>query len=230
MVRKLPRLYSGVPAILRNCRSVLIIFLQPQLLCFFSTPPPPPSPDVLLRPSCPRAALNCATCPPELLSPLPRPRAGFPWPLHVALPPPEPPRVPPASPAPVRPCSTPLSFKTCTEASSRPRLPTRTLYFAGHPFPVAQLLAGAPLQPVLIVVSRLHHLPPAIQCSRSTIATHCSSPPHPISVSYTRAASSIAPASSKLHRRSASPSTHRYRASSPQPRAPAAPHQHIEAS
>jgi hypothetical protein len=116
----------------------------------------------------------------------------------------------------------PLSaLKTCTEASSQPRLPTRTLYFAGHPFPRAQLLAGAAPQPVLTVVSCPHRLSPTIQCSRSTTATHCSSLTHPISLSYTRAASSTAPASSKLRRRSASPSTRRYRAFSPQPRAPA---------
>jgi hypothetical protein len=159
---------------LENHRSVLVFLLQPRLLCFFSAPSPPPSPAVLLRPSCPRATLNCATCPPKLLPPLPRPRSGFPQPLHVAPPPPELPRAPPASPAPVRPCSTSLSFKTCIEASSRPCLPTRTLYFAGHPFPRVQLLAGAPPQPALTVVSCPHRLSPAIQCSRSTTATHCS--------------------------------------------------------
>jgi hypothetical protein len=160
----------------------------------------------------------------------PRPCAGFLRPLHVAPPPLEPPRAPPASPAPVRPCSTPLGFKTCTEASSRPRLPTRTLYFAGHPFPRAQLLTEAPPQPMLTVVSRPHCLSPAIQCSRSTTATHCSSLTHPISFPYTRVASSTAPASSKLGRCSASLSTSHYKAPQPQPRAIVAPHHPVEAS
>jgi hypothetical protein len=60
--------------------------------------------------------------------------------------------------------------------------------------------------------------------------THWCSPAQPISFSRAQTSSPAAPVSSKLRRRSASPSTRRYRASSPQSRAPAAPHQPVEAS
>jgi hypothetical protein len=208
---------------LENHKPVLIFFLQPRPPLFSLRPTAAALTGHVPRTRRPRAALSRATCPLTPCPPVPRPHAGFPWPLHVAPP-------PPASPAPVRLCSTPLSFKTCIEASSRPRLPTRTLYFAGHPFPRAQLFTEAPPQPVLTVVSCPHRLSPPIQCSRSTTMTHYSSLTHPISFPYTRAASSTAPASSKLRRLSASPSTSCYKAPQPQPRAPIAPHHAVEAS
>jgi hypothetical protein len=147
---------------LENHKPVLVFFLQPKPPLFSLRPTAAALAGHVPCTSRPRAALSRATCPLTPCPPLPRPRAGFPRPLHVAPPPPEPPRTPPASPAPVRTCSTTLGFKTCTEASSRPRLPTRTLYFAGHPFPRAQLLTEAPPQPVLSVFSRPHRLSPAI--------------------------------------------------------------------
>jgi hypothetical protein len=147
---------------LENHKPVLIFFLQPRPPPFSLRPTAAALTGHVPRTRRPRAALSRATCPLTPCPPLSRSHAGFPRPLHVAPPPPEPPGALPVSPAPVRPCNTPLGFKTCIEASSRPRLPTRTLYFAGHPFPRAQLLTEAPPQPMLTVISRPHRLSPAI--------------------------------------------------------------------
>jgi hypothetical protein len=144
----------------------------------------------------PRAALSRATCPPAPCPPPSRPRAGLSLPLHVAPPPPEPPRMPPALPAPARARSASPGLKTCSAAAPRSSLLTQALLFHGISFPRAQLLVGAPSQPLANVVSRPRRLPPAIQCSSSTAVTPCSSLTHPISLSCTRASSPAAPASS----------------------------------
>jgi hypothetical protein len=98
------------------------------------------------------------------------------------------------------------SCSRTTTPSSGPRAHpgaphTLTLAFAHAHFAHFSLsrpphLTGPPPQPVAAVASRPRRLPPAIQCSSSTVATPCSLLTHPISLFRTRASSPAALVSS----------------------------------
>jgi hypothetical protein len=169
------------------------------LLCFLSARRPAALASHVPRTGRPHAALSRATCPPAPCPPPSRPRAGFSSLFHIAPPPPEPPRRRRPCQLQLRACSASPGLKTCSTAAPRSSLLTQALLFHGISFPRAQLLAGAPPQPLAAVVSRPRRLPPAIQCSSSTAATPCNSLTHPISLSRTQASSPLAPASSRTY-------------------------------
>jgi hypothetical protein len=180
---------------LRNCRLVLIIFLQPRLLCFFSTLPPPTSSAMCRAPAAPTPPFLTPRVAPAYASPLYRPPLALPSPLHVAPPPPEPPRVPPALPAPAHARNASLGLKACSAAAPRPSLLTQTLHFPGISLFRPPRLTG-PSPPLLATIdSHPRHFPSPVQYSQSITVTPCSSLTHPISFSRTRASFPAAPAS-----------------------------------
>jgi hypothetical protein len=171
----------------------------------------------------PRAALSPSTHPPLPHRRLPNPTLARPCFFHVAPPPLELPRAPPASPAPACARSTSLGFKARPAAAPRPAYPAQQLLLHCNLLPRAQSLTGPLPQSLATVDSHPHHLRTPIQCISSTATTHRSSLSKPISISSTRTAGPQRRRSSCSAARSASPSTHRYRAPQPQPGGPTAP-------
>jgi hypothetical protein len=177
-----------------------------------------------------RAALSSATCPPAPCPPPSWPRAGLSLPLHVAPPPPEPPRLPPA-------CQLLLLhdhafFWTPSTSWSFPRTPS---CFHASAFPLPFSLPSTTPRRTSTAASGRRRQPPTPPPTHGPMllehrhdSVQLTDPsnfafPHPTIIPHSTG-------ELKLRRRSALSSTRRYTTPQPQPRAPAAPHHPVEAS
>jgi hypothetical protein len=178
----------------------------------------------------PRAALSHATCPPAPCTPPSRPRAGLSLLLHVAPPPLEPPRLPPA-------CKLLLLcdhgfFWTPSTSWSFPHTPS---CFHASAFPLPFSLSSTTPRRTSAAASGRRRQPPTPPPTHGPVLLehHRDSLQLTDPSNFTFSHPSIVPHSTgelKLRRRSALPLTRCYTTPQLQPRAPAAPHHPVEAS